>query len=134
MGGPPTAGSQFPIRDERSALVFLAEPVVLQGNQHRVGVAVVQFADVDVLQCDACHLEGLCSGLFGPGIDAWLMICALIVARRPLPHTEYVDRWLLEAPGSLSGGDDNGNTAIGDQAAVEQVEGLRDEARILMLF
>ena len=58
------------------------------------------------------------------------MIRPLIIPWRTLPHAKHIDRRPLQALCPLSRRDDHSDTAVGDQAAVEEVEGLDDVARV----
>lgn len=51
----------------------------------------------------------------------------------PWPPAENVDRRLRQVAGTLGGGDDDGSTAVGDKAAVEQMQRIGDPARGLMI-
>src|SRR5688572_30204296 len=90
IGGQATAGAELAVLDEGPSLTFAAKPVVLQRHQRRVGAAVVQFADVDVLRCDAdLAVEGV-TGDRGAGHIVVRVTGATAVACEPLRHRQHV--------------------------------------------
>src|ERR1019366_7270067 len=62
IDGERAAGADCAVGNERAALAFFAKAVILERDQHRERVAVVQFAKIDVCELDSRHLEG---GIFG---------------------------------------------------------------------
>ena len=69
------------------------------------------------------------AGALGAGVHGRLAAGALVVAGPGLAEAEQVDRRLAQVARALGRGDDHGDGAVGDQAAVEQVQRLDDPAR-----
>src|SRR4029453_13272474 len=121
------AGAQPAVFDERAAFALLTESVVLQGDEHRVRVAVVQLEDVDVIQDDTGPAQRVVTRPSGAGVDARVTVGPLAVPGGGLPDPEGVDGRLAECAGTRRRADDEGDRTVRDQAAVVEVQRLGDE-------
>ena len=127
--GSEPPGPELAVRDERAAFALRAEAVVLERDEDGVRVAVVELEHVDVVERDAGHAQRELAGAPGAGVDGRLAPGALVVAGSGLAEAEQVHRRLAQVARALGRGDDDGDGAVRDQAAVEQVQRLDDPAR-----
>ena len=129
------AGADRARLHEGAALAFLAEAVVLDLEQHLGGEAVVELRAVDVL-------ERRCRP--GRRPVPWRARTAMWVKFFFSHHSvggdfaetlaEHIDRRLRPVLGAIGRGQDEGDAAVGNEADVEQMIGLGDQRRILMIL
>src|SRR4051794_2207400 len=118
------ARPQLAVGDEVAAFALRAVAVVLERDEDRVRVTVVQLEHVDVGQLDAGLTQGHRPRCGGTRVDARIAVAAPGVARRALAEAAQVDRRLAQIARALRRGHDHGDAAVGDQAAVEEVQRL----------
>jgi hypothetical protein len=134
-GQPATVGvrrqrpvePQPPALHERAALALRAEAEVFEREQHRDRERVVHLQHVDVRRRQAGAGERERAALrrgrhreVGHRRDVH-------VVRHRVRGTEDVHRRSREVGGALGGGEDAGRAAVGDHAAVEDVERVGDQ-------
>src|ERR1700676_2612896 len=102
IDGERAAGTYCAAGDKWAALDFFAEAVVLERDQHRESIAVVEFAEIDVAELDSRHLEG---GLFGDWRAGYQGI-ERVAARMTLTHPQYIDGRTLQRLRALGRGHD----------------------------
>src|SRR5438552_14400016 len=98
VDGEPSPWSGHLLRHERAALALGTEPVVLERDDHREGVAVVELGEVQVRDADARHAEGGLAGEHGAGGER----VGGAAAQMPLPHAPAVAARLAQAPRTLA--------------------------------
>ena len=121
-----TARRQRAAGRERTALAFGAEPVVLEGHEHRVGVAVVDLAHRDVGRADPGHAHRRAPGLNSARDQPELAAVGHWLAGMALAPAPDVDWRPASAGGRVRGRDDHRDRAVGHERAVEQVQRLGD--------
>src|SRR6266542_3071026 len=134
VGGERAAGAELAVLDERAAFALLAEPVVLERDEDRVRVAVVQLEDVDVVARDACERESLLARALRTGVDPRIAAAALVVAGRSLRGGSDVDGRLPEVLRAVGPAQNHCHRAVRDETAVEEVEGVDDQPRVLVVL
>src|SRR6266702_5366732 len=123
------AGDQIAVGDELAALALLAEAEVLELHQDRDGEAVVDRGVFDVLRRDAGFLERARTGPDAGGVRE-IEILAAARALHRLAMADQPHQRLLQALGNLGRRYDQRAAAIGDDAAVEPMQGIRDHRGI----
>src|ERR1019366_2627532 len=58
IDGERSAGTNHAAGNEWAALALFAKAVILERDQHGESIAVVEFAEVDIVDLDSRHLEG----------------------------------------------------------------------------
>src|SRR3990172_8700767 len=118
---------------ELPELSWPAEAQRLQRHAHRVGEGVVQLDEIEVLVLAPRHRErarprdaGRRPGQVGHRVDSCMGM--------RLAETQDVDRLLLVVLCPLGGREEHGSARVGDQTAVEQVEGVRDPAGVVVVL
>src|SRR5580704_2997252 len=91
VGGKRATGAELAVGNEGPAVTLLTEAVVLEGHQDRVGVAVVELEDVDVIVPQASQGEGLFARLLRTGDDPRLVSYCLVVSGGRLRSRLEVD-------------------------------------------
>ena len=127
-GQPAGARDQVAVRDECPALALLAETEVLDRFQHRDGEAVIDGRIVDVARRDAGFLERLRAGPACAGIGQ-VHLAGHQVLRR-FAAAEHLDAVALERGRDLGRHHHKRAAAVGDHAAVEPVQRVRDHRRV----
>ena len=119
-------------RDEVRALAPAAEAQPLQRHQRRVRERVVHHRQVDVVVRDARGLQrgGARHPRHRRGQVRHLADDGVVVALRAGEHPHGL---LAQVARPLCRRDDDGRAGVGDEAAVEQVEGPRDPARVVVV-
>src|SRR3954452_1670688 len=100
---------ELAVGDEVAAFALGAIPVVLERDEDRVRVAVVQLEHVDIGQLDAGLTQRHRPRLGGARVDARIAIAAPGVAGRALAEAAQVDRRLAKLARPLRRGDDHGD-------------------------
>ena len=93
---------------------------------------VVDLGYVDVLGCDAGHVEESGAGFCGDGLGYRAVLDD--GGNEALCDGGHVDGPPAHVLCTFGGGDDYGGAAVGLQAAVEEVEGVVDHAGVLVVF
>ena len=134
MRGSSASGVGWVFGVEADRLARLGQAVVLDRAQDGVGVAVVELADVDILGSDAGHLVGGLAGDGRTGGRADFDFGVGEVAGVALSHAPDVGGRGLEVAGAFCRRHDRADGAVGDEAAVEQVERFHDPAGVVVVL
>ena len=127
VGRQRAAKREAAVLDERAALAFRAEAEVLERQQYGDGERVVDHAQVDVGVLDAGHRHGA-RARFLRGHVGEIAHSHRGVAQR-LAAAEDAHRRFREVARPVGTGDADGAAAVGDDAAVEEMQRRRDDAR-----
>ncbi|MBG9885013.1 hypothetical protein ABE10_00115 [Bacillus toyonensis] len=112
--------------DEGPAFAFRAEPVVLQGHEDRVGIAVVQLDHVQVVERDPGHRRGTRPRIRSSGDKAPGGVVPQLSRAVGLSVAAHLDRRAGEIVRPFTRGDDHGDRAVADHAAVQASQWSRD--------
>src|SRR5580704_19134762 len=127
IDGKRAIETDAPARNERPTLAALAKAKVLELRDHRDGEGVVDHAHVYIGMLDARALERELAGLRRRVLEIVAM------TRAAMTHgfrcTEDIDGLLLQITRALGRRDDQRTAAIGNDAAIEQVQRRRNHAR-----
>src|SRR5881628_2159818 len=104
--------------------------VTLEDYEHGEGVAVVELHHVHVAEREAGHAERRLARQHGARGERVRGVAAQV----PLRHAADVDRGLPRIARPLAAGHDDGEAAVRDQAAVEEMERLDDPARAVVVL
>src|SRR5579884_3447212 len=128
------AGSSALTADESAALAATAEAQRLQGHNHGDGERVVNLGDIDIGRGEASHRESRLSRGNGSLVRGEIRHVGDGIVRVRLAMSKYPDRPFACILCPLPGSDDDRAAAISNEAAVEQVQGFSDPARVENIF
>src|SRR5262245_55873569 len=126
-----TDGTGF---DERPALAFLAEAIVLELEQHFSREAVIELAAVNVVERERRLPERLVARARHRHVGEVLLLPPEISGYFAEALTEHVDRRLGPILGAIGSGENESDAPVGDEADVEEMIRFGQDRRALMIL